>query len=229
MPSATWLLVRDELAGFAKSKVMLVLWVLLPVMAIVGYLALPLNPVVGASGFKLSATAFMAFLMSSLAGTVAALMVAVDIISEKNRKVYELFVIRPIRREALIWAKFIAVFGCVTVACMVALALGIAVDWVRGQPVSGEMLSDILRSVVSLIGVIALSAGVGAFFGVVSKTILVAVILILYVGQNLAIVPMLPVYLGILPQYFWVVMLASAALAALVVWGSGFLFRRTEY
>ena len=71
MPSATWLLVRDEFAGFAKSKVMIVLWVLLPVMAIIGYLALPLNPLVGASGFKLSATAFMAFLMSSLAGTVA--------------------------------------------------------------------------------------------------------------------------------------------------------------
>jgi ABC-2 type transport system permease protein len=229
VPSATGLLIKDELVGFAKSKVMIVLWVLLPLIAIVGYLALPLNPYVGRSGLQLSATTFMSFLMSSLSGTVAALMVAVDIISEKNRKVYELFVIRPILRDAIIWAKFVAVFGCVTVACVVALSLGIAVDWVRGQPLSGEMLYDVLKAVLSLTGVIALSAAVGAFFGVFAKTILVAVILVLYVGQNLAIVPMLPMYLGILSDSFWVVMLISAALAALIVWGSGALFRRTEY
>jgi ABC-type Na+ efflux pump permease subunit len=221
--------VRDELLGFARSRVMIVLWVLLPIIAIAGYLLLPARAVLGGGRAGLSATAFMGFLMSSLAGTVAALMVAVDIISEKNRKVYELFVIRPIRREAIIWAKFAAVFGCVTVACVVSLALGIAVDAVRGHPPSGAMLEDALRSVVALTGVIALSSGVGAFFGVVSKTILVAVILILYVGQNLAIVPMLPIYLGILPHHFWLVMLISAALAALLVWGSGVLFRRTEY
>lgn len=228
MPSATGLLLRDELFGFAKSKVMIVLWVLLPVLAMAGYLLLPVNPITGASGIQLSATAFMSFLMASLAGTVAALMVAVDIISEKNRKVYELFVIRPIRREAIIWAKFVAVFGCVTVACVVALALGLALDAVRGLRISGALLYDVLKSVATLTGVIALSAGVGAFFGVVSKTILVAVILILYVGQNLAVIPMLP-YLGILPNHFWLVMLIAAALAALLVWGSGVVFRRAEY
>ena len=226
MPSATGLLVRDELVGFAKSKVMIVLWVVLPILAVAGYLVLPGR---FGGGRGLSATAFMGFLMSSLAGTVAALMVAVDIISEKNRKVYELFVIRPIRREAIIWAKFVAVFACVTVACVVSLALGIAIDAVRGRPPSGEMLHDVLESVISLIGVMAMSAGVGAFFGVISKTILVAVILILYVGQNLAIVPMLPSYLGILPDHFWLVMLISAALTGLLVWGSGVIFRRTEY
>jgi ABC-type Na+ efflux pump permease subunit len=220
---------RDELFGFAKSKVMLVLWVLLPILAIAGYLLLPAHPLLGGGGVKLSATAFMSFLMSGLAGTIAALMVAVDIVSERNRKVYELFVIRPIRREALIWAKFMAVFGCVTVACVVSLALGIAVDAVRGQPVSGAMLGDVLRSVVSLIGVIALSAGVGAFFGVVSRTILIAVILILYAGQLVILVPMLPLYFGILLQHFWLLMVLSAALAALIVWGSGELFRRAEF
>lgn len=208
---------------------MIVLWVLMPLLAVGGYLILPRLVGGAGSGPRLSATAFMSFLMSSLAGTIAALMVAVDLISEKNRKVYELFVIRPIRREAIIWAKFAAVFGCVTVACVASLALGIAVDAVRGRPPSGAELYDALESVVALTGVIALSAGVGAFFGVVSKTILVAVILILYVGQNLAIVPMLPIYLGLLPHHFWLVMLISAALAALLVWGSGVVFRRTEY
>ena len=230
MRSPTWLLVRDELYGFAKSKVMIVLWVLLPLMAIGGYLVIPADALMGEDGGpKMSATAFMGFLMSSIAGTVAALMVAVDIISEKNRKVYELFVIRPIRREAIIWAKFIAVFGCVAVACVLSIAAGLGVDAARGATITGEMFRDIGKSVLSLVGVIALSATVGVFFGVVAKTILVAVILILYVGQNLAIIPMLPMYLGLLPNQFWLVMLISGVLAALLLWASGVLFRRTEY
>jgi len=55
------------------------------------------------------------------------------------------------------------------------------------------------------------------------------VLLILYVGQNLTIIPMLPMYLGLLPNHFWIVMLISGALAAALLWASGVLFRRIEY
>jgi ABC-2 type transport system permease protein len=228
--SPTMRLVSDELMGFAKSKVMIVLWVLLPALAIAGYLLIPKAALLrGGTNPGLSATAFMGFLMSTIAGTVAALMVAVDIISEKNRNVYVLFVIRPIRPEAIILAKFIAVFACVTIACVVALTLGMTVDRIRGTPITSEVLYDAGKTTVALTFVIALSATVGVLFGVLAKTILVAVILILYVGQNLAIIPMLPMYLGLLPDYFWLVMLISAAITALLLWASAALFRRTEY
>ncbi len=224
--SATQLLVRDELIGFAKSKVMLVLWVVLPLIAMAGYLLLP-EEITSARGMGgLSATAFVGFLMSSVAGTVAALMVAVDIVSERNRKVYELFVIRPMRREVIILAKFVAVFACVTVACVVSLGLGIAVDAIRGTPPTFDY--DFVKALLSLVGVVAMSCSVGVVFGVMSRTILVAVILILYVGQNLTIVPMLPVYLGWLPNQFWLVMLITAALTGLLVLGACVMFRRAE-
>lgn len=224
--SPTQLMVRDELIGFAKSKVMLVLWVVLPLMAIGGYLLLP-DEITSARGMgNLSATAFVGFLMSSIAGTVAALMVAVDIVSERNRKVYELFVIRPMRREVIILAKFVAVFACVTVACVVSLGLGIAVDAIRGNAPAFDY--DFVKSLLSLIGVVAMSCSVGVVFGVMSRTILVAVILILYVGQNLTIVPMLPVYLGWLPNQFWLVMLITAVLTGLLVLGACVMFRRAE-
>lgn len=230
MVNPTLLLVKDELWGFAKSKVMLVLWVILPVLAMLGYFLLPADLTMrGSMGNQLSATAFMSLLESSIAGTVAALMVAVDIVSEKNRKVYELYVIRPIPRSAIIVSKFFAVFTCVAVACLASLLLGIAVDWARGDVLSGEQVYDAFKALVALIAVIALSAGVGVFFGVTSKTILVAVILILYVGQNLAIVPMLPMYLGILPQSFWLLMLISGALVAILLWASAALFKRSEF
>jgi ABC-type transport system involved in multi-copper enzyme maturation permease subunit len=224
--SPTRLMVRDELIGFAKSKVMLVLWVVLPLIAMAGYLLLP-EEITNARGVGgLSATAFVGFLMSSVAGTVAALMVAVDIVSERNRKVYELFAIRPIRREVIILAKFLAVFACVTVACVVSLCLGIAVDAVRGN--APQFDYDFVKSLLSLIGVVAMSCSVGVVFGVMSRTILVAVILILYVGQNLTIVPMLPVYLGWLPNQFWLVMLITAVLTGLLVLAACVMFRRAE-
>ena len=225
MPSPTTLLIKDELWGFAKSRVMLVLWVVLPVLGVLGYFVLP-SQLKSGMGRTLSASAFMALIMSSIAGTVAALMVAVDIVSEKNRKVYDLYVIRPIPRRAIILAKFVAVFTCVTIACLVSMAAGVTVDLARGQEMAD--LYEIAKAFTSLVGVIALSAAVGVFFGVVSKTILVAVILILYVGQNLAIVPMLPMYFGILPSSFWMFIAISAALVAIVLWGSIALFKRNE-
>jgi len=224
--SPTRIMLRDELIGFAKSKVMIVLWVVLPLIAMAGYLLLP-EEITSARGMGgLSATAFVGFLMSSIAGTVAALMVAVDIVSERNRKVYELFAIRPIRREVIIYAKFLAVFACVTVACLVSLGLGIVVDTVRGN--APKIDYDMLKSLLSLVGVIGMSCGVGVVFGVMSRTILVAVILILYVGQNLTIVPMLPVYLGWLPDQFGLVMLITWVLTGLLVFGATVMFRRAE-
>jgi ABC-2 type transport system permease protein len=230
--SPTLLLLRDELIGFARSRVMLVLWVLLPAISVIGYLVLSgskeLSTAFRGAG-QMSATTFMSFLLSSLAGTIAALMVAVDVVSEKQRKVYELFVIRPIRRDSIIWAKFVAVFACVTVACVVSLLLGLAVDAVRGHVPSGGDLLVLLKALASLTAVIALSAAVGVMFGVISRTILVAVILVLYVGQNLAVVPMLPMYMGVLPNAFWLVMLITAGLVVFFVWLAGRTFRRTQF
>ena len=85
-----------------------------------------------------------------------------------------------------------------------------------------------MKSLLSLVGVVALSCSVGVVFGVMSRTVLVAVILILYIGQNLTIVPMLPVYLGWLPNQFWLVMLITAVLTGLLVLGACVMFRRAE-
>ena len=175
--SLTRVLVRDELVGFARSKVMLVLWVVLPCIALLGFLLIP-DRAFGGAGAQTSATAFMSLLESSLAGTVAALMIAVDIVSERNRNVYVLFVIRPIRREAIIWAKFIAVFGCVAMACIVSLLLGMVIDLFRGSPPTAASLYDTGRALVSMTTVVAMSTAVGALFGVLARTILVAVILV---------------------------------------------------
>lgn len=225
--SPTTILVRDELIGFARSKVMLVLWIILPCIALAGFLLLPARAFGGARA-HMTATTFMSLLESSIAGTVAALMISVDIVSERNRNVYTLLVIRPIRREAIVWAKFLAVFGCVAVACIVSLLLGIVVDVARGMPPTADSLHETGKALVSMTAVNAVATSAGALFGAFAPSILVAVILVLYVGQNAAVIPMLPTYLGIFPEGFWWFMIFSFALAAILVWVAGRLFRRLQ-
>jgi ABC-type transport system involved in multi-copper enzyme maturation permease subunit len=225
--SPTRLLVRDELIGFARSKVMLVLWIVLPCIALAGFLLLP-DGATGGARRVMTATDFMSLIESSIAGAVAGLLIAVDIISERNRNVYTLLVIRPIRREAIIWSKFLAVFGCVAVACIVSIVLGMAVDAVRGKPPTAASLYDTGTAIVRMIAVIAMATAAGALFGVLVRSILVAVILVLYVGQNVAVIPMLPTVLGVLPNQFWWFMVLSFALVAIALWFAGRAFRRAQ-
>jgi hypothetical protein len=221
------LLLRDELVGFARSKVMLVLWLVLPALAVIGFLVLP-TTTFGRPSNAMTATTFMSLVESSIAGTVAALMIAVDLVSERNRNVYVLFAIRPIRREAIIEAKFIAVFACVAVACIVSMLLGIVIDWLRGAPPTADALYGVGKSLVSMTAVNAMSTAAGALFGVLARSILAAVILVLYVGQNIAIIPLLPTYLGVLPDRFWIFMIISAALVAVILALARRAFRRAQ-
>ncbi len=220
------LLIRDELVGFAKSKVMLVLWIGLPVLALLIFL-IPILSGEEPSDSGRSMASLVALLVSSLAGTVAAIMVAVDIVSERKRGVYQLLVIRPLPRDAILWAKYIAVVSCVTLACVAALATGVVVDLVRGTALPPDAWSQLGRALASTAGVIAISTAVGVFVGSVSTSLLVAVILILYVGQNLAVIPMIPTYFG-LQDWFWVFMSATTVLALGVMFGATLLFRRVE-
>lgn len=222
--SAIRVLARDELIGFARSKVMLVLWLILPALAILGYLAFGQR----LSGGLLSASDFMSILVASIAGAVAALMIAVDLINERNRNVYVLLAIRPIRRDAIVWAKFLAVFGCVTVACVVSLALGTVIDMIRGAMPNADSLLVLGKSLLTTSVSIALATAAGALFGVAMRSILGAVILVLYLGQNIAAVPMLPVYLHLLPDRYWLVMAISFALLAGVMALALRTFRRAQ-
>jgi ABC-2 type transport system permease protein len=228
--SPLFLLFRDELLGYARSKVMLVLWFLMPAIAIIGYLALPAAFTARtSSGFSISATMFMSALTSSLSGTIVAVMIAVDIVSERNRKVFDLFVIRPMRRDSILWSKFFAASACVAVACIIAVAAGLAVDVVLSSAPSARSIHDLGKALVLLAGVIALSAAGGVFFGILSRgSIVAAVILVIQLVGFFQYLPLLPGVLGVLPDQFWLWMLASFAVAGLLVHAAAVMFRRAE-
>lgn len=185
------LLLKDELRGFYRSKVMIFLWVGLPLMAV-------LFQFWSASTQQVfSFTLLSAVLVSSIGGTLASVMLAVSIINEKNRHVYELFLIRPVKRWNLIAAKFFAVYICIAVASFLAIAMGIGTDYLVTGGASGTVLKDTLQSVSVSMSMMAVSSAAGVLIGVASPSVLVGAILVIYGGNQISAIPMIPTILNI--------------------------------
>ena len=91
-----FLLFRDELTGFYKSNVMLILWFALPILSILSFLYFP------ASDDEVPLSIITSSIISGFGGWLAAMMLAVHIIHEKSHQVYELFLIRPVKRSHII-------------------------------------------------------------------------------------------------------------------------------
>ena len=178
-------LLRDELNGFYRSNVMLALWAGMPALSVLLYV---ISPNTG----SIPVAVFASLLVGSVGGTLASAMLSVSIVNERERRVYDLFVIRPVRRRDLLLSKFLAVYGCVVVAGLLAMGLGLIADYAvtgltRGIPVSG-----LESGLIVLVSMLAISCSAGILIGVVSPSILVAVILVLYGGNQLSAAAILP-------------------------------------
>jgi ABC-2 type transport system permease protein len=202
------LLFRDELRGFYLSKVMLALWVGLPALSVALYLVSPHTGTIPVS-------VFTSLLVGSLGGTIAAAMLAVSIITERERHVYDLFVVRPVRRASLLLAKVFAVYLCVVVASLLALAVGLLADVTVTGLANGISYPALESALVVLVSMVAVSCSAGLFIGVVSPSVLVGVILVLYGGNQLAAVVVLPTLLY--ESNIWFPLLPGAAIAVALV------------
>ena len=131
------LLFTDELRGFYKSKVMIFLWVGLPLIALLFRFISA-----GSSGQEIPFTLISSIVVSSIGGTLSAVMLTVFIINEKNRHVYDLFLIRPLKRRDIILAKFFSVYVCVAIASLIAVLVGMAADFATTGTLATTVLTD---------------------------------------------------------------------------------------
>jgi ABC-2 type transport system permease protein len=181
------ILLKDELTGFYKSKVMLFLWVGLPVISLLLYV---LSPNTG--GVPVSV--FIALIVSSIGGALASIMLVVTIINEKERKVYDLFVIRPIKRWHLIISKFLAVFLCLLIAGIVSIIVGMLVDVVVNGAITSTLLQELGDSIIITSCMIGIACSASVLIGVISPSILVGVIAVLYGANQLSALVVLPIH-----------------------------------
>jgi ABC-2 type transport system permease protein len=212
----------DELLGFYKSKVMIALWIGLPVVTV-------LFQLFSASTQSVySFTLLSAILVSSIGGTLSSAMLTVSIINEKSRHVYELFLIRPVKRWNIIVAKFFAVYVCVAVAGFLAIMMGIGVDYLAKGGANETILKDTVQSLSVSLSMMAVSCSMGVLLGVASPSVLVGIILVLYGSNQISAVPMLPAIMNIPdPTLFTIGLgaLLAAVLLTLAVW----IFRRKQF
>lgn len=213
------LLFRDELNGFYRSKVMLVLWVGMPALSIFLYL---FSPDTG----DISVSVFTSLLVGSIGGTLSAAMLAISVINERERHVYDLFVIRPMKRRNLLLSKFLAVYICVVIAGLLALALGVISDQFVTGLSSGIDFAALASSMVLVLSMLAISCSVGILIGVVSPSVLVGVILVLYGGNQLSAVALLPVLVA--QTQAWFPLIPGAVISVLMLALSVLVFDRKQ-
>lgn len=232
-----WLLFRDELNGFYKSGVMIALWIFLPLLGILMYFllgdkSLPMGPPSPDGSpmpqFTLPASTFIGLIVSNIGAQITSLVLTVGIINEKTKNVYDIFVIRPIRRSHLLWAKFFAVFLCVGLACILALVAGVLLDTFRGLPFTGRMFETQLENFVMSLGIVGVMSAVGILFGVMTDSIIVGVILILFLGGFVIYFPTLPPLLGLPNSTLWSLLLGGGATVGLMALAS-LLFKNRQF
>ena len=214
-----WLLFKDELNGFYRSKVMLALWVGLPVMTLLLYFLM--DDLEG-----MPVTTFTSLLVSSIGGLLTSVLIVVNILNEKEKKVYDLFLVRSIRRENLLLAKFAAVFLCVMVASFIAIFLAAVLDGVANGYDVHEMLVLIKDPLLITVSLMAINCSAGVLIGVFSPSVLVGVLLVLFGSNQLSSLILLPMITGW--GEMWMVGLASVGISALLLFGASLLFRRKE-
>jgi ABC-2 type transport system permease protein len=217
------LLFVDELRGFYKSKVMIFLWIGLPVIALLFRYISSIS-----SGQSLPFTLISALVVSSIGGTLASVMLAVFLINEKNRHVYDLFLIRPLKRRDIILSKFLSVYVCVAIASLIAVLAGITVDFASTGALSTTILTDAGQSLATSLSMIAVACSAGVIIGVASPSVLVGAILVIYGGNQISVIPLVPTLLNIQNAALFTIGLAGAVAAALLG-GAILLFEKKQF
>jgi ABC-2 type transport system permease protein len=217
------LLFADELRGFYKSKVMIFLWVGLPVIALLFRFISA-----GNTGQTIPFTVISALIVSSIGGTLASVMLAVFIINEKNRRVYDLFLIRPLKRRDILLAKFLSVYTCVAIASFLAVLVGIIVDYATAGALATTVLTDAGQSLAISLSMIAVSCSAGVLIGVASPSVLVGAILVIYGGNQISVIPLVPTLLNLQNAAVFTILLAGAVALGLLA-GAIALFNRKQF
>ncbi len=217
------LIFKDELKGFYKSKVMIFLWVGLPVLALLVHISTSNS----AEGMPISL--ITSLIVSSIGSLLASVMLTVNIINEKDTHVYDLFLIRPIKRWHLLVSKFLAVYICVSIACILAISLGVMIDYFESEIFLDFIMESVTESFIMSLSVIAISSGVGILIGVISPSIVVGVVLVIFVGNYVSSIP------SIIPFVFDIenpvaIVLALGVIVTIILMALGILsFNRKQF
>jgi ABC-type transport system involved in multi-copper enzyme maturation permease subunit len=187
-----FILFIDELRGYIKSKIMIILWFGMPALAIlIRFLYFQ------AETPELFLPLLIGLIIASIGSTLSSVMLSTSIVSEKNKNVYELFLVRPVKRWYFLLAKFFAVWLCLIIAVCISYVVVLIFD-AFDVGVTKTVINEILKSILELTAFMAASCATGILFGVLLSSVAAAAILSVYLGNQFSsLIFLLPTLLGI--------------------------------
>jgi ABC-2 type transport system permease protein len=215
------LIFKDELMGFYKSKAMIFLWIGLPLLAIIVH--------VSSQSADMSLSILVSLVVSSIGGLLASVMLTVNIINEKDTKVYDLFLIRPLKRWHILVSKFLAVYICVSIACIIAISIGLLVDYTESQIAFDIIVQNIYEPFIMTLSIIAISSAVGVLIGVVAPSILVGVLLVIFGGNYVSSIPSIIPFVFNIKNPFTIVLILGIIITTVLMALSILLFNKKEF
>ncbi|MCJ7570966.1 MAG: hypothetical protein MUO82_03695 [Candidatus Thermoplasmatota archaeon] len=215
------LIFKDELMGFYKSKAMIFLWIGLPLLAILVH--------VSSQSADMSLSILVSLVVSSIGGLLASVMLTVNIINEKDTKVYDLFLIRPLKRWHILVSKFLAVYICVSIACIISILIGLLVDYTESQIAFDIIVQNIYEPFIMTLSIIAISSAVGVLIGVVAPSILVGVLLVIFGGNYVSSIPSIIPFVFNIQNPFTIVLILGIIITTVLMALSILLFNKKEF
>ncbi|MHA1728386.1 MAG: hypothetical protein ACTSWY_06605 [Promethearchaeota archaeon] len=216
------LLYFDEMKGFYKSKVMVVLWIGMPLISLLMQF---LNP--DLEGIPISS--FVAILVAAIGGTLASVMLSTSITNERARNVYDLFLIRPVKRYNILLSKYFAVITCLIMATLLSICVGILIDIITLYTPPKTLIQNNLESFAISLAGMSISCSIGLLIGLLVSSVPVAAILSVYIGNQLSSLIMLPTILveTIDPIIYAVALGPTISVAVLIV--SILIFNKKQF
>jgi len=200
---------------------MIVLWFGLPLLSLLIYFLQP-----NTEGLPISF--LVGLLVSSIGGTLSGIMLSTSIVSEKNRHVYELFLIRPVKRSSLLLAKFFAVYICLVVAVVISLIFGLIIDEFT-VGLSEYFLNETFESLIISISSMAITCSIGIFFGVLVSSVTVAAILSVYLGSQLSSIILLPTFFIVTLNPVILALTLGISITSVIMGINMYLFSRQQF
>jgi ABC-type transport system involved in multi-copper enzyme maturation permease subunit len=201
---------------------MIVLWVGMPLLSIIMHFFQP-----EMEDFPFSI--LVSIVLSTIGGTLASAMLSTSFTSEINQKVYNLFLIRPIKRYSILISKFVAVYICLVIAIIISLSLGLLIDYFTIGELSILFISRLSESLAISLASIAISCSIGILFGVTISSVPVAAILSVYIGNQLSALSIIPtLFLAPLNPIIFALVIGVSIPPALIVI-SEIIFIRKEF
>jgi len=202
--------------------VMIVLWVGLPLLSLLFHYIVP-----DTEGIPISS--IVAIVLSSIGGTLASAMLSTSIASEKMRHVYDLYLIRPVKRTNILLAKYFSVYLCLIIATGISLTLGLILDQIFIGNLPDYVLNQTLESLAISMAAMAISCSIGIFFGIIVSSVPVATILSVYIGNQISAISILPtLFLDFIDPIIFSLLVGSIA-AVIMLTVSSILFSRKQF